>query len=597
MKTESFFRFNIYIFFLIASPLIFTQVQEGLTLEQIKVLQEITPGEQTADETEKSFQEFLTFREDESRKVECAAKLTANQRGCIFGYSVFSSIPSTYALSSDSPVPPSYVLGPGDQLRVEYYGNENLSKEGYITRTGTLHLPILGPVTLAGLTFSEARDLITKKVQSEIIGTETFITIGELRSINIYVLGSAYKPGAYTISALSTVTNAIFSTGGVNSVGSLRNIEVKRSGQIIQKFDIYDLLIKGDTGKEVRLQEGDTIFIPLIKNFASLRGTILRPGLYEFKEGETLNDLISFGGQLNNNSRVELSRINKLTGKRDLTIISSSSLATLDKTLEHNDSLNIVEIESLKSKNVQLRGEFNYPGFYSINEGDSILSVIERAGGLKDSAYTPGAVFKRKQIAEQQKKSYLLTADDLEKSLIDAVSSGVTIDGDAYASLSAFIQKLRNITPEGRQVIEMDLLKMKKDPKMNLSLQDGDELFVPSRSSSVNVVGEVLNTASHIFRDNLSVKDYINLSGGMTRGADKNKIFIVFPNGQAVLANEKLFGQGLRSIEYNSGILPGSTIVVSRNPDPFDALKLVAVITPILSDFAISAASIAAIND
>ena len=138
---------------------------------------------------------------------------------------------------------------------------------------------------------------------------------------------------------------------------------------------------------------------------------------------------------------------------------------------------------------------------------------------------------------------------------------------------------------------------MKRDPKLNFSLQDGDELFLPSRSSSVNVVGEVLNSASHLFKDNLSVKDYISLSGGMTRGADKNKIFIIFPNGQAVLANEKLFGQGVRSMDSYAGILPGSTIVVSRDPDPFDAFKLVSVITPILSDLAISAASIAAIND
>ena len=137
--------------------------------------------------------------------------------------------------------------------------------------------------------------------------------------------------------------------------------------------------------------------------------------------------------------------------------------------------------------------------------------MIERAGGLKESAYTPGAVFKRRQIAEQQKKSFLLTADELEKSLIDAVSSGVSIDGEAYLSLTNFIEKLRQTEPEGRQVIDLDLLKMKRDPKLNLVLQDGDELFLPNRSTSVNVVGEVLNTASHMHRDNLSVKEYIDL--------------------------------------------------------------------------------------
>ncbi len=597
MKKNSFFKFSVSLFLLTTGFFLLAEENIDLTLEQIKVLQEITPGEQTADETEKNFTEFLTFKEDLARKQECERKLLEDSRECIFGYTIFTSVPSTYALSSDVPVPPSYVLGPGDQLRIEYFGNENLSKEGYITRTGSLHLPILGPITLAGLSFSEAEELISTKVEKELIGTKTFITLGELRSINIYVLGNAFKPGRYTISALTTLTNAIFSTGGVNTIGSLRNIEVKRNGQTIQTFDLYDLLIKGDTSKDVRLQQGDTVFVPLLKNYASLKGTILRPGLYEFKEGETLKDLISFGGDVNNNSRIELSRINSSTGKRDLQIISSQDLDSLNTELKHNDSLNIVEIESLKAKNILLSGQFNYPGYYSITEGDTILDLIERAGGLKESAYTAGAIFKRKQIAEQQKKSYLLTADELEKSLIDAVSSGVDIDGDAYLSLTAFIEKLRNIKPEGRQVIEMDLLKMKRDPKKNLQLQNGDELIIPSRSASVNVVGEVLNSASHIHEDNLSVDDYIKLSGGMTRGADKNKIFIIFPNGQSLLANERLFGQGIRSVNATLKILPGSTIVVSRDPDPFDAFKLVSVITPILSDLAISAASIAAIND
>ena len=213
---------------------------------------------------------------------------------------------------------------------------------------------------------------------------------------------------------------------------------------------------------------------------------------------------------------------------------------------------------------------------------------------LKETAYTPGAVFKRIQIAEQQKKSYLLTADQLERSLIDAASSGVPIDGEAYIGLTTFIEKLRIVEPDGRQVVEIDLLKLKRDPKLNLVLHNGDQLHMPNRSPSINVVGEVLNSATHIHRDGFSIEDYINLSGGMTRGADKNKIFVILPNGQAILASEKIFNRGRNA---SSNLLPGSTIVVSRDPDPFDTFKLISVITPILSDLAISAAAIAAINN
>jgi len=595
MNKNYFFKFNLSLVLLCG--VIAVESANELTSDQIKVLQEIAPNAATPEDTEKYFTEFATFTESEARKEECAQLIDNGERPCIFGYAIFGSVPSTYALSSDIPVPPSYTLGPGDQLRIEYYGNENFSGESFITRSGSLHLPLLGPVTLAGLTFSEAKELISEKVKTEFLGTEVFITLGKLRSINIYVLGSAYKPGNYTISALSTLTNALFSSGGVNVVGSLRNIEVKRKGVTIQTFDFYDLILKGDTSKDIRLEDGDTIFIPLIKNYASLKGTVLRPALYEFKDNETLRDLINFGGTINENSRVELSRVNNLTGKRDLEIISSTDTGLLNRNLQHSDSVNVVEIESLKAKNVLLTGEFIYPGYYGINEGDTILDVIDRAGGLKKSAFSPGTVFKRKQIAEQQKKSYLLTADELEKSLIDAVSTGVPIDGEAYASLLSFVDKLRGIEPEGRQVLELDLLKLKRDPKLNLSLQDGDELHIPSRPSSINVVGEVLNSASHIHKEGLSVSDYIELSGGMTRGADKSKIFIILPNGQAIPANEKLFGKGVRSIGSYSRLIPGSTIVVSRDPDPFDALKLISVITPILSDLALSAASIAAIDD
>ena len=146
--------------------------------------------------------------------------------------------------------------------------------------------------------------------------------------------------------------------------------------------------------------------------------------------------------------------------------------------------------------------------------------------------------------------------------------------------------------PLGRQVVSVDYYSLNSDPKYNFLLQDGDELHIPKRSSSINVVGEVLNTATHIFDENLSIDDYIDLSGGYTEGADLSKIFVILPNGQSILHQRKLFADKL-----SNQLLPGSTIVVSRNPDPFDWFRLTGLITPILSDLAVSAAAIAAIQD
>ena len=164
------------------------------------------------------------------------------------------------------PVPDDYVLGPGDKINIEVFGSAYSSKAQYLSRNGAISIPKLGPVTISGLTLKEARELVLKRVAEGLIGTDVFLSLGELRSINIYILGAAYQPGSYTVSSLATVTNALFVSGGVNEGGSLRNIEIKRQGKVVKNFDLYELFLKGDTSSDARLKEGDVIFIPVIKN-------------------------------------------------------------------------------------------------------------------------------------------------------------------------------------------------------------------------------------------------------------------------------------------------------------------------------------------
>jgi len=222
---------------------------------------------------------------------------------------------------------------------------------------------------------------------------------------------------------------------------------------------------------------------------------------------------------------------------------------------------------------------------------DSLLDIIKKAGGITSSAYTEGAIFTRVSIAKIEKDSYLKNAENLERSLITSASEA-SIDGVGYEAIVLLIEKLRNIEPIGRQVIEADPFLLKSDPKLNIKLQDGDKLYMPKRTESISVVGEVLSPISHVYNSELSIDDYIALSGGLTDGADKDRIFIVSPNGQAVLFTNRLFGSNL-----SETLLPGSTIVISRDPQPFDWLKLSGIITPIFSDLAIAAASISAISN
>ena len=179
-----------------------------------------------------------------------------------FGYDLFEGVPSTFAPVSDIQVPRDYVVGPGDKLEIQLYGNEPASYSLTVERDGRINFPKLGPISLIGMTFENARAAIEQRVAKQLIGSRVSVTMGDLRSIRVFVLGEAEKPGSYTVSGLSSMTNALFVSGGVKKIGSLRNIQLKRNGKLITVLDLYDLLLHGDTSRDRQLLPGDVIFIP-----------------------------------------------------------------------------------------------------------------------------------------------------------------------------------------------------------------------------------------------------------------------------------------------------------------------------------------------
>lgn len=187
-----------------------------------------------------------------------------------FGYDLFAGSPTTFAPVTEIPVPTDYTLGPGDVLRVQLWGKENQELELPIGRDGTISFPQSGPLSVAGLSFEEARQQINKRVSEQYIGVQSSVSLGELRSIRVFVLGEARTPGSYSVSSLSTITNALYVSGGIKQNGSLRNVQHKRNGKLIGTLDLYDLLLKGDTLADARLQPGDAIFIPPVGPRAAL---------------------------------------------------------------------------------------------------------------------------------------------------------------------------------------------------------------------------------------------------------------------------------------------------------------------------------------
>ena len=571
-----------YIFSFFLTFLSFHLFLQTPSIESIKELESLKLGEQIKEEPD--------FIDIQTSTVKTEEEGCIGAERCIFGYELFNKTPTTFALSTDTPVPADYILGPGDEIKIEYFGNESLSRAIYINRSGFIKLPLLGPVNLAGLTLLDARNTVKKAISNSLIGTEVILTLGNLRSINVYLLGEAFKPGSYTVGSLSSLTNVLFASGGVSKLGSLRNIELKRQGKVVKIYDFYDLLFSGDTSTDIRLQDGDTIFIPLIKKRVAMNGAVLRDGYFEIKDSDTFSDLISLSGLRNQQSTIlEFNSFDPQLQERKSKFLKINEIK--DLPLKDGDVLNILDNNAAFINTIQLEGEFEFPGVYSIEEGDTLLDLINKAGGITRNAYTEGAVFTRKSIAKIEKESYLKNADNLERSLITSVSDS-NLDGIGYQAIASLIDKLRTIDPIGRQVIIADPFLLKSDPKLNFILQDGDKLFIPKRTESISVVGEVLSPISHVYNPELDIEDYLSLSGGLTDGADKNRIFIVGPNGQAVLYSKRLF-----SVNLSETLLPGSTIVVSRDPQPFDWLKLSGVITPIFSDLAIAAESISAISN
>ncbi|MCF6260800.1 MAG: polysaccharide export protein, partial [Gammaproteobacteria bacterium] len=179
-----------------------------------------------------------------------------------FGYDLFAGVPTTFSPVTEIPIPIEYVIGPGDTVQVQLYGKENQQHELMVNREGLLQFPGIGPIAVTGMRFDELKNDLQRRIKEQMPGVQIHVSLGELRSMRIFVLGDVNRPGAYTVSSLSTMTNALFVSGGVRPIGSLRNVQLKRRGKLIQQLDLYDLLLRGDTSADARMQPGDVIFVP-----------------------------------------------------------------------------------------------------------------------------------------------------------------------------------------------------------------------------------------------------------------------------------------------------------------------------------------------
>ncbi|WP_404369517.1 SLBB domain-containing protein [Marinobacter sp.] len=318
--------------------------------------------------------------QDKKEKEEREEKEDRKKNGGLepFGYDLFAGQPSTFAPVTEIPIPLDYILGPGDVLKVQLWGKENQQLELPISRDGTISFPNNAPISVAGLSFDEARQQIKKLVSEQYIGVQASVGLGELRSMRVFILGEARTPGAYTVSSLSTITNALFVSGGIKRNGSLRNIQHKRNGKVVAELDLYDLLLKGDTSNDRRLQPGDVIFIPPVGTRAGIDGEVYRPALYELNGTTSLQELVRLAGGLTPQAypqRVKIERTNddflRIIAEADLT-----SAKGQQSRVEPGDRIQVASIADITGQYVAISGAATRPGRYAWVPGMRFSSLI-----------------------------------------------------------------------------------------------------------------------------------------------------------------------------------------------------------------------------
>ena len=299
-----------------------------------------------------------------------------------YGRTLFSRDVSTFAPTDDAPVPESYRLGVGDQLVVQLFGKENDQLNLQIGRSGDISFPKLGSITLSGLTFEDARDLIKTRVEQQLIGVDAVVSMGRLRAINVFMAGEVAVPGAYSVSALTTVTQALFQAGGVTDIGSLRNIQVRRAGSVVATFDTYDLLMKGDVSDDIRLQSGDVVFVPPYTGVIDVEGELKRPMVYELVGGETLGDVLAMAGSFTRDAYPGLSILTRQSdalGLPQASTIDLSDKNQLSLAAQDGDTLVVPKVGDLVANSVVLRGAVTRPGSYGWVSGMRVSDLVSDA--------------------------------------------------------------------------------------------------------------------------------------------------------------------------------------------------------------------------
>ena len=380
------------------------------------------PAQQPPVEIEKlsEFEQFISGK----------APLTVSTDIKQFGYDLFRNPPSTFAPVEKVPVGPDYVIGPGDEIRITVWGKIEGQWSAVVDRDGNINMPKLGILGVTGLSFKELKDLLYKEFSKYYTGFEMNVSMAVLRTIRVYIVGNAERPGAYTVSSLSTIVNALFEAGGPSKTGTMRDIQIKRNGKTFVHFDLYDFLLKGDKTKDLRLLSEDVIFIPPIGPIAAIAGSAKNPAIYELKGEKTISQLIEMAGGLSDiafRGRVQIERIIDNTRQ----VVFESDLAQAkDTEVQAGDIVKIFQVVQDK-KLVRVSGAVQRAGEFGFKTGMSVRDLISMSGGLKYYAFNKEAELTRVHITDKGPLTEKIMIN-LEKAIAGETESNIPLKEDDY---------------------------------------------------------------------------------------------------------------------------------------------------------------------
>ncbi|WP_188151188.1 SLBB domain-containing protein [Teredinibacter waterburyi] len=419
----------------------------------------------------------------------------------LFGYDIFQFGADSFTPATDIPIQANYILGPGDSLTVQLYGKENATHTLTVDRNGQISFPNIGPVTLAGMNFTQATGKINEIVSEQMIGVKSSVTMGALRTVRIFVLGEANVPGSYVVGSLSTMTNAIFASGGITKIGSLRNIQLKRAGKIVTTLDLYDLLLNGDTSKDARLLPGDVIFVPPIGKTVGVSGDVKRPAIYELRNEKSVAEVLSLAGGLLPTAYVPASRIERIiteSGEKTMVNLDLSTDSGRRFKVKDADVIQISSALDTMRDIVKLEGHVKRPGGFAWRPQMRFTDIVINVDDL---------------LANPDIEVGLIQREEKSTRKIEVITFSPRLAFEhPHSSNNPLLESRDTITLFDYETNRSELLD---DLLARLTTQANFE----QREQSIEINGSVRFPGKYPLAHDLTVKDAVNLAGGLTESA------------------------------------------------------------------------------